>query len=158
MKHLFKNTLVMSFLLILVSEVTGGDIFVWKSIGWKLRFWLQDSLPGEGSQMCELVFCILVAEEEYVEPVAGGGGRNCPAGAVSDSFWADIQRRDVGETPLWGFILSLMAQLQLSALKPSRGKNFSYAIVKLCAAGGYGYRIYYKAIKQVNGRKVPQGC
>lgn len=61
--------------------------------------------------MCELVFCILVAEEEYVEPVAGGGGRNCPAGAVNDSFWADIQRRDVGETPLWGFILSLMAQL-----------------------------------------------
>lgn len=40
MMHLFKNTLVMSFLLILVSEVTGGDIFVWKSIGWKLRFWL----------------------------------------------------------------------------------------------------------------------
>lgn len=40
-KHLLKNTLVVSFfLLILVSEVTGRDIFVWKSIGWKLRFWL----------------------------------------------------------------------------------------------------------------------
>lgn len=61
--------------------------------------------------MCELALCILVADEKYVEPVAGGGGRNCPAGAVSAGFWADIQRRDFGEAPLRGFILSLMAQM-----------------------------------------------